>query len=82
MAASTQRFFPLVVGPGCGVAGWLLLRTSSGQPTNASFWFAVLVSFGLGTILGFAVSRGIRGAFLLGVRAAAEVADRECLTVA
>jgi hypothetical protein len=62
-----QKLFPLVVGPTAGVLGWLLFRTSSGQPTTASFWFAVLVAFGLGLILGFGTSRRIGGALLFGV---------------
>ena len=67
VSPEVQRLFPLVVAPTAGVLGWLLFRTSSGQPTNASFWFAVLVVFGLGLILGFGTSRRIRGAFLYGV---------------
>lgn len=67
VSPEVQKLLPLAVGPTAGVLGWLLFRTSSGQPTNASFWFAVFVAFGLGWILGFGTSRRIKGAFLYGV---------------
>jgi hypothetical protein len=42
------------VGPIAAIAGWLIFRTDRGQPTAASFWFAVgaacLVSFLLGLV--------------------------------
>lgn len=42
-------------------------RTGSGQPTRATFWFAVLVSLGAGTIFDFALTRRIRRSPLYGL---------------
>jgi len=57
----------MLVGPLAAVAGWLLFRTDRGQPTPASFWFAVFVPFALGHLLGLVATRKIGRASLWGV---------------
>ena len=55
------------VGPLAAVAGWLLFRTDRGQPTSASFWFAVCVAFGVSLLLGLAATRRLGRSSLWGV---------------
>ena len=63
--------FPLVLigGPVAGVAGWLLFSNAKGQPTSASFWFAVFSALAFGIVVGLLVTRRVGNAAIYGVLA-------------
>ena len=69
MNSRRRNLFALVLvgGPVAGLAAWLLFDSGKGQPTSASFWFAVFASFGLGAVVGLAATRRIGEATLYGI---------------